>query len=128
MFNIFKKEVPLAQPASVVTQPVLETGKEIQFKDPKSGEMIYQRALSPEHRKSVMEAMQRNASAANQFMGACRQRLAVEDQVGKANKAITDSEKEINDIITGVRDELKLDRRWGLNIQLGVLERRDPPS
>lgn len=123
----FNKEEK-SETATTPQPQAFETGKEIQFKDQKSGETIYQRALSADHRKEVMDAMQRNASCANQFMNVSRQRIVVEEAIAKANKAIADSEKEINDIITKVRDELKLDRRWGLNIQLGILERRDPPQ
>lgn len=129
MLGLFKKEEKKDVPAGEASSGlVFETGKEIQFKDPKTGEFIYQRALSAEHRKILMDAMGKNAGLANRFMQAARQKLLIDEQVVNLNKEIVVSEKEINDEITKVRDELKLDRRWGLNLQLGVLERRDPPN
>lgn len=127
--NLFKeKKVETIDVKSETAGMAFETGKEVQFKDPKTGEFVYQRALTAEQRKSLMDAMQENAACANKFMMACRQRVAIEEQIASINKEITASEKRINDSITKVRDDLKLDRRWGLNMQLGVLERRDPPT
>ena len=75
-----------------------------------------------------MEVMQKNGGLANQFMQACRQEIMVDEQVKNIHKLIIESEKEINERITKIRDEFKLDRRWGLNMALGVLERRDAPT
>jgi hypothetical protein len=129
MLNLFKKpEEAKAEAPQPSAGLAFETGKEVQFKDPKSGEFVYQRAISPEHRKLLMDAMQKNAQCANRFMQVCRQELMFSEQKSAINKEIIASEKEINDHINVVRDDLKLDRRWGLNLQLGVLERRDPPN
>lgn len=130
MLDFFKKKQSKVETIDIVPQEVaaMKTGEEVQFKDPKTGEFVYQRAISAEQRKNVMMSMQKNAQLANQYISTSRQALQIEDQIRAINKAITDSEKEINDTITAVRDELKLDRRWGLNMQLGVLERRDAPG
>lgn len=122
--NPAKESTPTQTPVGAV----LETGKEIQFKDPKTGEYVYQLAMSAENRKKIMDAMQKNAGLANQFMMICRQEIGVQEQKAGVLKAIIESEKEINDKITAVRDEHKLDKRWGLNMGLGVMERREPPA
>ena len=128
MLNLFKKEeVKVATPTETPPQ-IFETGKEMQFKDPKTGEFVYQRAITAENKKILMDAMNKNGGLANQFMQVCRQQIAVAEQIDVVNKAIKESEKEINDTITKIREELKLDRRWGLNMALGVLERRDAPT
>ena len=127
MFRLFgkKEEVKSVNP---VEPTVLEVGKTITFKDPKTGEAIYQIALSPENRKLVMDAMQENGVLGQRFMQASRNRLLTEQQVISVHNEIAASEKKINDTITKVRDEMKLDKRWGFNLQLGILERRDPPG
>jgi len=107
---------------------VFKTGEQTQFRDPKTGEFVYQYPISMEHRKTLMESIQKNAQCANQFIALNRQRMNIDGQVAAVNAQINASEKEINDVITKVRDDLKLDKRWGLNMQLGVLERRDPPT
>ena len=124
--HFFKKEEEPKVELPTITP--LEVGKEVTFKDPKTGEFIYQRALSADQRKSIMTIMQKNGQLANQFIGVCRQEIAIGEQKLAVVKAIADSEKEINDIVNKVRDDLKLDKRWGLNMQLGCLERRDPPD
>ena len=126
-----KKEKVEAVDAQIATpaQPTtFEVGKQISFKDNKTGEMVFQIAMNPDQRKALMGSMVKNSGVANRFMVTSRQKLQLEEQLTALNKEITDSEKEINEIINKVRDELNLDKRWGLNIQLGVLERRDPPN
>jgi len=128
MLQFLKGRPKEQEPAATPTEPVLFEGeKERSFRDPKTGEFIYQRAITPEQRKSVFTAFQENASLANQLIGLCRQSLSLEEQTRGCNKQITDSEKKINDHIIKIRDELKLDPRWSFNMQLGCMERRDPP-
>lgn len=130
MLNFIKKiEHPKTEPVGLDgAGQVFETGKQVTFQDPKTGEFVYQMALTPEQRKSVMDTMTKNANLANKFIQASRQRIAIEEQVSQVHKEIIASEKEIQDAITKVRDEHKLDKRWGLNMQLGLLERREPPN
>ena len=125
MLNFLKKEKAVETPLAT---PIFESDKEVQFKDPKTGEYIYQRPLTADQRRDIMAAMQRNAQAAQAFLQASRQVLMLEEKQIAESKAIVASEKEINDIINRIRDDLKLDRRWGFNMQLQVLERRDPPG
>ena len=127
MFGLFGKKEEV-KPVNPVEPSVLEVGKTITFKDPKTGETIYQIALSPENRKLVMDAMQENGVLGQRFMQASRNRILIEQQVLTIHNEIAISEKKINDTITKVRDEMKLDKRWGFNLQLGILERRDPPG
>lgn len=109
-------------------EPKVEAGKEIQFKDPKTGELVWQRPLNNDQKKMIMDAMQKNAICAQVFMQLSRSLITAQERLIVENKNILASEKEIGDIVTKFRDEYKLDRRWGLNMNLGVLERRDPPG
>lgn len=131
MLNFLKKRetatTTAINPAPSTPQPI-ETGKETFTRDPKTGEAIYQRAMSPEHLAKVMGAMNQNIKAAQNFVMVGRQKMAMDAQLIAAEKQIVETEKQINEIVSKVRDELSLDRRWGVNLQLGVLERRDPPN
>lgn len=132
--NPFKKPIdiattpPTSDPIPTTPPNILEVGKEHYFKDPKSGESVYQRAMTAEQRGSIMQAMTKNAGAAQKLIMVSRQKIAVDTNFMAVEKEIQESEKVINDIITKIRDEMKLDRRWGFNPQLGILERRDPPG
>ena len=132
MLGLFEKKkdsvVPLTPPITDAVPQAFETGKEVQFKDPKTGEFVYQRALSADQRKFVMDAMQKNAQLANQFIGVSRQVILAQEQAASIHKSIMASEQEINKAIQKVLDDEKLDKRWRLNFQLGLIERRDPPS
>ena|SRR3990167_4329098 len=127
MLNFLKKKEE-SKPTIEPQPKVFEANKEITFRDEKTGEFIYQRPLTPEHRQAIMRIMGQNSQLANQFIQLNRNRLSLDSQINNISKAIIDSEKEIGDIVNKVRDELKLDRRWGLNPNLGVLERKDPPG
>ena len=122
-----KKETP-PPGAQLAPAEAFQVGKQVTFKDPKTGEHVYQIAMTAENRSAIMQAMQKNANIAQRFLQTSRQALIFQDQSAQANKEITESEKEINTTLDKIRDELKLDKRWGLNMQLGLLERRDPPS
>jgi len=128
MLDFLKKENKVVKENINQSSPVLQSGKEVQFKDEKTGEFVYQYPLSADQRKSIMETMRKNGQIANNFIAICRQEFTIKDQKEATYKAIIESEKEINEKVSEIRDELKLDRRWGLNMQLGVLERRDPPE
>ena len=122
-----KKETPPTTPELKPTE-AFQVGKQVTFKDPKSGEHVYQIAMTAENRAAVMQTMQKNANIAQRFLQTSRQALIFQEQSAQANREITESEKEINTTLDKIRDEMKLDKRWGLNMQLGLLERRDPPS
>lgn len=116
--------IQVAQP----TPEVFNANEEKQFKDPRTGEVVFQRSMTAEQRTQIFTAMKKNADAAQKLIGMSRQRLNIEKQLIKIEDEIVATEKEVNDIITKIRDDLKLSRQWGLNMQLGVLERRDPPN
>ena len=132
MLNFFKKSETPTQPnnSPIPTSPppALEIGKEVTFKDLKTNEWVYQRALTSEQKKSIIISMQKNSQCANTSIQLSRQRLAVEKAIIENDNQITITEKEINDSLQKVRDELKIDKRWGLNPNLMILERRDPPE
>ena len=128
MLEIFKKKTPLVEEPKSPQPEVLEVGKQITFKDPKTSEHVYQIALSPAQRQEMMVAMQKNGQLAQQFLSASRNFLIFIEQAMIANKNISESEKEINTIKTKFRDDLKLDPRWDFNFNLGVMERREPPN
>lgn len=124
MLNLFKKPEP-PKPVENPQPQVLEIGKEVTFKDLKSGEWVYQRALNPDQKKALIASMQKNAMCANTSIQLSRQRIGVEKAILENDNQITVTEKEINDTLTKIRDELKIDKRWGLNPNLMILERRD---
>jgi len=133
MLNLFKKpDEPKTDGASLgaplAQVPVFEDGKERTFKDPKTGEFVSQRALSPENRKLLMEKLQKNGGQATQTIQLFRQILALMKTAIKLDDDITVSEKEINETMNKIRDDMKLDRRWGLNPQLMILEKRESPD
>lgn len=133
MFGLGKKKIEEPVGASVAApinpaNSVSEPGKEVQFKDNNTGEYIYQRALSLDQRRFCAQVMQENGQLANKFIILNRQRIDLEKGIVECMTAIVESEKRINDTVEKIRDEQKLDRRWGLNMGLGVLERRDPPN
>lgn len=125
--SIFKKKEKIAE-VSPEAPKVLETGKEVTFRDPKTGEYVYQRTISPEQRKIISQAFQKNSQMATQSIQLSRQRVAVEKAIIENDNKITETEKEINETVQKVREELKIDGRWGLNPNLMILERRDPPE
>ena len=125
IFNLGKKKeevVELQKPT------VFEDGKEVQFKDPKTGEFVFQRPVSPELRAKMFQSMNGNAGLAQQFINTTRQTVEFLIAVMDINTKIKSSEKDINDKIKEIRDDMKLDGRWTFNMQLGCMERREPPE
>lgn len=128
MLNLFKKQDNVVVPPIVGTPKTFEAGKEVTFRDEKTGEFVYQRSITADQRQECFQNMQENGMLANQFIAMNRQRMAMEIQIDNVNNQINASEKKINEAIEKIRDDMKLDRRWNLNMNLGVLERRDPPT
>ena len=132
MFDFFKKKeeikVPGSEPTPTVAPVSIPIDKEQVTKDPRTGELIYQRIIPAEDRESLLKSMQKNAGLANEFIVVSRQRLGVEAKLVETNNKINESEKEIAAIVNKVRDTLKLDKRWNPNFQIGMMERRDPPA
>ena len=129
MLNLFKKQdVPKEEQPLGSTLPVFEEGRERTFKDPKTGEFVSQRMLSSDHRKLLMDKLQKNGGQATQAIQMFRQLVGLLRACLKVDDEIVATEKEINDAMNKVRDDLKLDRRWGLNPNLMILEKREPPD
>lgn len=127
MLSMFKKKPVIDVPA-VTLPPPLNSNQENFARDPKTGESIYQRVLTPEQRVKVTGALNANIQASQQFLQTARQIRQMEKMSHEADMNLIASEKQIGDVVTKIRDEMKLDRRWGLNPQLMVMERRDPPA
>ena len=122
-----KKENPPTPPATVQPPPI-EVGKEVYSKDPKTGQAVYHRAMSAENQQVYMNVIQKNINLAQQFLVASRNFSNYLEQVMVINKGINESEKEIGVTKIKIRDEMKIDNRWDVNMNLGVWERRDPPN
>lgn len=128
MFGMKKKPVTVDTTAQPATPQTLEVGKEITFKDPKSGEFVYQRAITPENRKNIVNAMARNQTCAQQSIQMFMALMGWLENATKLKNEVMTTEKGINEEVQKVRDQFKLDRRWALNPALMVLERRDAPE
>ena len=136
MFNWSKKKIPssnpvIPNPQSPIPPPEptnFEVGKEIQSRDPKSGEFIYRIAMSPENRKMIFDTIQKNAGVGQRLLNISINLAAILRQLDVEDKLRIESEKTIEGAVNKVRDEMKLGKMWGLNMGLGVLERREPPE
>ena len=139
MFDFFKKKptpTPLSQgtpPTQQGLQPIpnettFEVGKEVQIRDPKTGEFVYRMAMSPENRKAIFDVIQKNSGVGQRLINLAVNIAGILRQLEIEDKGRIQSEQLIETTITKVRDDMKVDKRWGLNMQLGVLERRDPPE
>lgn len=137
MFDFLKPKKPqstVQQQSSPSFQPIIpnqtvfEVGKEVMIRDEKSGESIYRMAMSPQHKQLILSTIQKNAGVGQGLLNLAVNLANILRQLEATDKVRMTSEKEIEDTITKVRDEMKIDKRWGLNMQLGVLERREPPE
>src|SRR3990167_10113632 len=132
MFDFFKPKPatvqPSPNPALPPTDTTFEVGKEVQIRDPKTGEYIYRMAMSPENRKMIFDVIQKNSGVGQRLINLAINIAGILRQLEIEDKGRIASEQLIETTITKVRDDMKLDRRWGLNMQLGVLERREPPE
>jgi len=140
-FNFFGNKKPIVpQPDQTTPQaspntppppnpnPVLEVGKEVTFKDPKTGEFVYQRAMNPDQRKAIMIALQKNGQCATTSIQLLRNYAVLQKAIMENDNNIVITEKEINDSVQKARDDMKIDGRWLLNPNLLILERRDSPT
>ena len=131
MFDFFKPK-PATTPTPSPTLPPIDTtfqvGKEVQIRDPKTGEYIYRMAMSPENRKIIFDVIQKNSGVGQRLINLAINIAGILRQLEIEDKGRITSEQLIEATITKIRDDMKLDRRWGLNMQLGVLERREPPE
>src|SRR3990167_2921624 len=131
MFDFFKPK-PATTPTPRPTLPPIDTtfqvGKEVQIRDPKTGEFVYRMAMSPENRKIIFDVIQKNSGVGQRLINLAINIAGILRQLEIEDKGRIASEQLIETTITKVRDDMKLDRRWGLNMQLGVLERREPPE
>ena len=130
MFELFKKK----EAKSITDSPtnssplIIPSGQEVTFKDPKTGQLVYQRALSLEHKKMIMDTFQLNAEQMNRFLRAALDFLMALERAQAELQNIKISEKEIFNTVQKVRDELKLGKMWEfLPTNPGVLERREAP-
>ena len=131
MFDFFKPKpatIPPPNPALPPTDTTFEVGKEVQIRDPKTGEYIYRMAMSPENRKMIFDVIQKNSGVGQRLINLAINIAGILRQLEIEDKGRITSEQLIEATITKIRDDMKLDRRWGLNMQLGVLERREPPE
>ena len=139
MLDFLKKKQPATQSSQLgnpqtqfiqqaTPQEIMEVGKEVQIRDPKSGEFIYRMAMSAENRKFIFDTIQKNAGVGQRIMTLAINLTAILRQMDAEDKVRIDSEKAIELAVTKVRDDMKIDKRWGLNMALGVLERREPPD
>lgn len=133
MFKLFEKKASASEvkpdiPVHQEAGKVLEMGKETVTRDTKTGEFVYQRPIGPAQRKECFAALQENGQLANQFVSVNRQLMAIKKQVIEINDKIVASEKRIDAVINAVRDDMKLDRQWVFNINLGCMEKRVPPN
>ena len=137
MFDFLKPKKPQSsvqsQP-SLFVQPVapnetvFEVGKEVMVRDPKTGESIYRMAMSPQHKQLILTTIQKNSGVGQGLINLAVNLANILRQLDLTDKTRITSEKEIEDTISKVRDDMKIDKRWGLNMQLGIFERRDPPE
>ena len=131
MFDFFKPK-PATTPTPSPTLPPIDTtfqvGKEVQIRDPKTGEFVYRMAMSPENRKIIFDVIQKNSGVGQRLINLAINIAGILRQLEIEDKGRITSEQLIEATITKIRDDMKLDRRWGLNMQLGVLERREPPE
>ena len=132
MFDFFKPKPatvqPSPNPALPPTDTTFEVGKEVQIRDPKTGEYIYRMAMSPENRKMIFDVIQKNSGCGQRLINLAVNIAGIFRQLEIEDKGRIASEQLIETTITKVRDDMKVDKRWGLNMQLGVLERREPPE
>ena len=130
MLDFFKKkpDTQPAQPNPPTNDTTFEVGKEVQIRDPKTGEYIYRMAMSPENRKIIFDVIQKNSGVGQRLINLAVNIAGILRQLEIEDKGRIQSEQLIETTITKVRDDMKVDKRWGLNMQLGVLERREPPE
>ena len=131
MFDFFKPKpatTPTSSPTLPPTDTTFQVGKEVQIRDPKTGEYIYRMAMSPENRKMIFDVIQKNSGVGQRLINLAINIAGIFRQLEIEDKGRIASEQLIEATITKIRDDMKLDRRWGLNMQLGVLERREPPE
>lgn len=128
LFDLSKKKVEPQATVTTTEPQAFEAGKERTFRDPRTGEFISQRSMSEEQRKLIVASLQKNTQCASQSIQLSRQFVAIQRAILANDDAITATEKEINESMQKVRDEQKLDKQWGLNPQLMILEKRVPPE
>ena len=85
-------------------------------------------AMSPENRKAIFDVIQKNSGVGQRLINLAVNIAGILRQLEIEDKGRIQSEQLIETTITKVRDDMKVDKRWGLNMQLGVLERREPPE
>ena len=107
--------------------PPQTSNNEITFRDEKTGEFIYQRILSENHKKLIMDTYQKNSIFANAFLSISLQLFQILDKGRLELENIKISEKEIQNTIQTVRDDLKIGKMWEFKPNLQLFERRDPP-
>ena len=122
------------QPAGVALpnlpqeQTTFEVGKEVMIRDPKTGEHIYRMAMSPENKKKVFDVITKNAGVGQRLINLSVNLAGILRQLDIEDKGRIQSEKDIEAVMNQVRDDMKVPKMWGLNMQLGLLERREPPD
>lgn len=132
--NLFKSvpTQPLPSLASIPPpspqQTTFEVGKEVMIRDPKTGEHIYRMAMSPENKKKIFDVITNNAGVGQQLINLSVNLAGILRQLDITDKGRIESEKAIEAVMNQVRDDMKVPKMWGLNMQLGLLERREPPD
>lgn len=105
-----------------------EVGKEVMIRDPFSGEFVYRMAMTPENRKKIFDIIGRNAGVGQRLINLSVNLAAILRQLDLEDKSRIESEKAIETVVNEIRDEMKIPKVWGLNMALGVFERREPPE
>ena len=120
--------IPQPSPNSPPNETMFEVGKEVMIRDPKTGEHIYRMAMSPENRKKIFDVIQKNAGVGQRLINLSINLASILRQLDIEDKGRIESEKTIEVVMNQIRDDMKVPKMWGLNMQLGVLERREPPE
>ena len=139
MFDFLNKKLNLPKKPSVqasapppainqLGETIFEVGKEMMTRDPKTGEYIYRIALSPENRKKSFDVIQKNGGIGQGLINLAINLVNILRQLDSVEKTWVTNQKEIDNVVTEIRDAMKIDKRYLLNPGLGVLERREPPE
>ena len=136
--NLTKPNLPTTPPPGLTPPPpsfslppnetVFPVGKEVYHRDPKTGEHIYRMAMSPENKKKIFDVIQKNAGAGQQLINLAVNIAGILRTLDTVDKGRIESEKAIEAVMNQVRDDMKVPKMWGLNMQMGLLERREPPE
>ncbi|MCR4337980.1 MAG: hypothetical protein NUV91_09280 [Candidatus Omnitrophica bacterium] len=104
---------------------MMETHEKSQ--DPRTGEIVTRIKVPEELKKRLLDNIQKNAEHANAFMQISRQLVQLQKKQHEEFEKACAAEMDIGKEVVAVREKMGLDSAWIYNLQLCMMERREPP-